>query len=210
MTKIVHRRTAGIIAGLAAITLVAAGCSSDDVKDTASSATDAAASAASDATDAASSAVNGEGGDVDLKAADGSTVTLTGPIAAKYSSATEEQKADLGAPETGDDASGTSESGVVFQQFDGGVITAKNGDDGTPAYITWGKIRDAWNVERNADGEPSDDGKGGSNGPLGAATSDETEEGDVKESTFEHGTITYNTADDKITVTVNGKEVDAE
>lgn len=210
MTKIVHRRTAGIIAGLAAITLVAAGCSSDDVTDAASSATDAAASAASDATDAASSAVNGEGGDVELEAADGSTVTLTGPIAAKYSSATEAQKADLGAPDTGDDASGTSESGVVFQQFAGGVITAKNGDDGTPAYITWGKIRDAWNVKRNADGEPSDDGQGGSNGPLGAATSDETEDGDVKESTFEHGKITYNTADDKVTVTVNGKEVDAE
>lgn len=210
MTKIVHRRMAGIVAGLAAVTLVAAGCSSDDVKDAAGSATDAAASAASDATDAASSAVNGDGSDVELKAADGSTVTLTGPIAAKYSSATEAQKQDLGAPETGEDASGTSDSGVVFQQFDGGVITAKNGDDGTPAYITWGKIRDAWNVKRNADGEPSADGKGGSDGPLGAATSDETEEGDMKESTFEHGKITFNTSDDKVTVTVNGKEVDAE
>lgn len=206
MTKIVHRRTAGIVAGLAAITLVVAGCSDSS---------DNAGDAASSATDAVSSAVDGATGDdaagnVELKAADGSTVTLTGPIAAKYSAATEEQKTDLGAPMTGDDAAGTSDSGVVFQQFDGGVITAKNADANTPAYITWGKIRDAWNVKRNADGEPAEDGKGGSDGPLGAATSDETTEGNMKESTFEHGTITYDTESDEVTVTVNGKEVEAE
>ena len=91
-----------------------------------------------------------------------------------------ELKADLGQPLTGDDASGTSDSGVVYQQFDGGVITARDGDAGTPAYITCGKIRDAWNVERDAQGEPSDDGEEGSDGPLGAATSDETTEGDIK------------------------------
>lgn len=118
-----------------------------------------------------------------------------------------ELKADLGQPLTGDDASGTSDSGVVYQQFDGGVITARNGDAGTPAYITWGKIRDAWNVERDAQGEPSDDGEEGSDGPLGAATSDETTEGDIKKSTFENGTITWNSADDTVTVTVNGKVV---
>ena len=115
----------------------------------------------------------------------------------------------MGKPLTGDDASGTSDNGVVYQQFDGGVITARNGDAGTPAYITWGKIRDAWNVERNAQGEPSDDGEGGSEGPLGAATSDETVNGDIRESTFEHGTITWNSADNKVTVTVMGKEVAA-
>ncbi|GAA4739297.1 hypothetical protein [Gordonia alkaliphila] len=204
MQKIVHRKTAGIIAGLAAVTLLAAGCSSDDNKDTAASATSAVASAASSAVDDAKDA-----GKVELTAADGSTVTLTGPIAAKYSAATDEQKADLGKPLTGDDASGTSDNGVVYQQFDGGVITARNDDAGTPAYITWGKIRDAWNVERNAQGEPSDDGEGGSEGPLGAATSDETVNGDVRESTFEHGTITWNSADNKVTVTVMGKEVAA-
>ncbi|MFC0315468.1 LGFP repeat-containing protein [Gordonia phosphorivorans] len=202
MKKIVHRKTAGIIAGLAAVTLVAAGCSSDNSKELTASTTSVVASAASSAVDDGADA-----GKVELKAADGSTVTLTGPIAAKYSAASEAQKTDLGQPLTGDDASGTSDSGVVYQQFDGGVITARNGDAGTPAYITWGKIRDAWNVERDAQGEPSDDGEEGSDGPLGAATSDETTEGDIKKSTFENGTITWNSADDTVTVTVNGKVV---
>ncbi|GAC57248.1 hypothetical protein GOHSU_18_00030 [Gordonia hirsuta DSM 44140 = NBRC 16056] len=190
----------------------------DDSKDSASSAASVAASAAGSAasaateagSSAASAAAKAAKNGVELEAADGSTVKLTGPIAVKYAESTDEQKSDLGKPMTGDDASGTSESGVVFQQFDGGVITAKNNDSGTPAYITWGKIRDAWNVKRDSDGQPSADGKGGSNGPLGAATSDETVDGDMKKSTFEHGEITFNTSDDKVTVTVNGKEVDAE
>ena len=66
-------------------------------------------------------------------------MTLTGPIAAKYSSATESQRQALGKPLTGDRNAGTRESGVVFQQFQGGVITAKNDDAGTPAYITLGQ-----------------------------------------------------------------------
>lgn len=36
--------------------------------------------------------------------------------------ATAKQKTDLGKPKTGADASGTGANGVVFQQFDGGVI----------------------------------------------------------------------------------------
>ena len=68
-------------------------------------------------------------------------VTLTGPIAAKYSSATQSQREALGKPLTGDRNAGTRESGVVFQQFQGGVITARGDAAGMPAYITWGKIR---------------------------------------------------------------------
>lgn len=209
MQKIAKRRTAAVIAGLGAITLTFAGCSSTD-NDTTDTAGSVAASATDAAGSAAASATDSMNGEVEVEAADGSMVKLSGPIAAKFQAATDAQREDLGKPLTGSDASGTSDSGVVFQQFDGGVITAKNADAGTPAYITWGKIRDAWNVPRDAEGEPSADGKGGSNGPLGAATSDEKVDGDMKSSTFENGEITYNTADDKVTVTVNGKEVETD
>ncbi|MCF3937040.1 MULTISPECIES: LGFP repeat-containing protein [Gordonia] len=209
--KQIVRRATGVTAALAAATLIVAGCSDDtdagDVTDAASSVVAGAASDVSGAAGGAAEASGAESGSVDLTAADGSTVTLTGPIAAKYQSATEQQKQDLGAPLTGEDASGSSDNGVVFQQFDGGVITAANDDEGTPAYITWGKIRDAWNVKRDDAGMPSPDGEGGSSGPLGTATSDETDNAGVKESTFEHGKITWDSATDTVEVTVNGEVV---
>ncbi|MGV0812839.1 hypothetical protein ABQF34_12840 [Mycolicibacterium boenickei] len=134
-------------------------------------------------------------------------VTLTGPIAAKYSSATEEQKKALGKPLTGDRNAGTRESGLVFQQFQGGVITAKNNEAGTPAYITRGKIREAWNIPRDPDGVPLVTGENGSVGPLGAPTSDENAVDDLLVETFEHGQIAYNTKTDQVEVTINGKVV---
>ncbi len=135
-------------------------------------------------------------------------VTLTGPIAAKYLSATESQKEALGKPLTGDYNAGTREgSGVVFQQFQGGVITAKNDEAGTPAYITWGKIREAWNIPRDSDGVPEILGENGSAGPLGAVTSDENADGDLLVTTFEHGKVTYNVTTGEVEVTVNGKVV---
>lgn len=150
---------------------------------------------------------NGASKTVEVTAADGSKVTLKGAIATKYDAATEKQKTDLGVVLTGTDASGTSESGVVFQQFKGGVITAK---DGQPAYITWGKIRDAWNVKRDDTGKPAADGKAGSSGPIGTATSDEVEEGTLKVSTFENGKITFNPATGAVVVTVKDKVVPTE
>ncbi len=189
----VVRRTVGGAAALALAALVVAGCSNDNDDDSASSSVSVSASADANAAS------------VDLTAADGTKVALTGALAEKFKTATEKQQTDLGKPLTGPDAAGTSESGVMFQQFDGGVITAK---PGSPAYITWGKIRDAWNVKRDATGKPAADGKAGSNGPLGTATSDETDEGDMKVSTFEHGKITY--MNDKVEVTVNGTVVPAE
>lgn len=203
------RRIAGVVAAASAVTLIAAGCSDDNDS---SSSTSASASA-SESGMAGMSGMSGSaaaGASVELKAADGSTVKLSGPIAAKYQAATEQQKTDLGAPSTGAEASGTGSNGVVFQQFAGGVITAKNSEEATPAYITWGKIRDAWNVKRDAEGNPSAEGKGGSQGPLGAATSDETTEGTVKTSTFEHGKITWNSSTNTVEVTVNGKVVPAQ
>ena len=134
-------------------------------------------------------------------------VTLTGPIAVKYSTATEGQKQALGKPLTGDFNAGTRESGVVFQQFQGGVIVAKNDQPGTPAYITWGKIREAWNVERDPDGVPEGMGKNGSPGPLGVPTSDENPVGDLLVTTFEHGKITFDPKTGVVEVTVNGTVV---
>ncbi len=134
-------------------------------------------------------------------------VTLTGPIAAKYLSATQSQKDALGKPLTGDRNAGARESGAVFQQFEGGVIIAENGDVGTPGYITWGKIREAWNVQRNADGLPEITGENGSVGPLGVPTSDENADGDLLVTTFQHGKIEYNSKTGQVEVTVNGKVV---
>ena len=134
-------------------------------------------------------------------------VTLTGPIAAKYSSATEDQKKALGKPLTGDRNAGTRESGVVFQQFQGGAITAKNGEAGTPAYITLGKIREAWNIPRDPNGAPAVTGTNGSAGPLGLPTSDVNAVGDLQVSNFEHGKIEYNPKTGQVDVTVNGKVV---
>ena len=134
-------------------------------------------------------------------------VTLTGPIAAKYLSATQDQKDILGRPLTGDHNAGTRDSGVVFQQFQGGVIIAENDEPGTPAYITWGKIREAWNVPRDPDGVPSVSGTNGSPGPLGAPTSDENPVGDLLVTTFEHGKIEYSTTTGQVEVTVNDKVV---
>ncbi|OBA60533.1 hypothetical protein A5647_14020 [Mycobacterium sp. 1100029.7] len=134
-------------------------------------------------------------------------VTLTGPIAAKYSSATPDQKQALGKPLTGDRNAGKRESGVVFQQFQGGAITAKNDATGTPAYIILGKIREAWNVPRDPDGVPTATGTNGSAGPLGLPISDQTAVGDSLVSTFEHGTIGYNPKTGQVEVTVNGKVV---
>ncbi|GED97955.1 LGFP repeat-containing protein [Gordonia crocea] len=195
MNRTVLRRSAGIVASVAAAAAIVAGCDSNSGNDTSAS--------PSEATSASAPAV----ADVKLKGADGTEVTLSGPIAAKYSALSAEQKKDLGVPLTGDRNAGTRSSGVVFQQFKGGVITAKNKEAGTPAYITWGKIRDAWNVNRAPDGKPSATGKNGSAGPLGAATSDEFTVGHYKRSNFEHGKIVFNTTNGKVTVTVNGKVV---
>ncbi|GAB11015.1 hypothetical protein GOARA_064_00170 [Gordonia araii NBRC 100433] len=216
MWKTACRRPASIVAGLAAVTLIATACGSDggegreDASPPATTTTETVSPTASPTSSTADSSAAAPVGDVKLRGADGSMVTLTGPIAAKYSTATAAQKKSLGVPLTGDRNAGERDSGVVYQQFRGGVITAKNDDPGTPAFITWGKIRDAWNIERAPDGTPSITGKNGSAGPLGVATSDETTNGDLRESTFEHGKISFNTKTGKVTVTVNDKVVPAE
>lgn len=234
MRKFAVRRIIGVVTGMAAASLVVAGCgdsgSKEDVAATSavvvttggaaaqsggatSSPSSTSASVSSSAASAVSGAAGSSGqvppGGVKVKGADGSDVTLTGPIAAKYTAATQAQRTALGVVLTGDHNAGTRDSGVIFQQFKGGVITARNGAAGTPAYITWGRIRDAWNIERGPDGRPALSGANGSAGPLGAVTSDEIATGAVKQTTFEHGKITFNTQTNKVEVTVNGTIVPA-
>ena len=190
-------RQAAVI-GLAAVALTAVGCSSGTSVDV---------SAQPQVALIVTSQVPAPAAEVKLIGDRDVEVTLTGPIAAKYTSATDSQKATLGKPLTGDHNAGTRDSGVVFQQFQGGAIVAKNDDAGTPAYIISGKIREAWNIQRDPDGVPAITGTNGSAGPLGAPTSDENVVGDQLVTTFEHGKIAYSSTTGQVEVTVNGKVV---
>ncbi|MGH3954042.1 MAG: LGFP repeat-containing protein [Mycobacterium sp.] len=198
MKTIAYRSTA--VAGLAAVALMAVSCSNGKSVDSSTPPRVALIVTSSSQAPAQPAEVKLIG-DRDVE------VTLTGPIAAKYSSATEDQKQALGKALTGDRNAGTRESGAVFQQFQGGAIIAKNNQAGTLAYIVVGKIRDAWNIQRGADGTPSITGENGSAGPLGLPTSDENTDGDLLVSTFEHGKIEYNAKTGQVEVTVNGKVV---
>lgn len=194
---IVNRHTA--VVGLAAVVMLSTGCSNEGVGVSAPPQIGLIATS--------TPKTPAPPANVKLIGDSGVEVTLTGPIAAKYSSATESQKQTLGKPLTGDHNAGTRDSGVVFQQFEGGAITAKNDAADTPAYITSGKIRDAWNIQRDPDGAPAPTGTNGSPGPLGVPTSDETTAGDLRVQTFEHGKIASNTQSGQVEVTVNGKVV---
>ncbi|OBB90346.1 LGFP repeat-containing protein [Mycobacterium sp. 852002-30065_SCH5024008] len=198
MRTIAYRHAA--VVGLAAVVLITAGCSNGKSVDASAPPTVGVNATPTSTTPAPPTEVKIIG-ERDVE------VTLTGPIAAKYSSATEDQKKALGKPLTGDRNAGTRESGLVFQQFQGGVITAKNGEAGTPAYITLGKIREAWNIPRAPDGTPAITGSNGSAGPLGFPISDQNAVGDLLVSNFEHGKIEYNPKTDQVDVTVNGKAV---
>lgn len=198
MRTIAYRHPA--VVGLAAVALITVGCSNGNSVDASPPSQVGANATATSKTPAPPTEVKLIG-ESDVE------VTLTGPIAAKYSSATEDQKKAIGKPLTGDRNAGTRESGVVFQQFQGGVITAKNGAAGTPAYITVGKIREAWNVPRDPDGTPAVTGTNGSAGPLGLPTSDANTVGDLVVSNFEHGKIESNPKTGQVEVTVNGKVV---
>lgn len=198
MRTIAYRHAA--VAGLAAVALIAVGCSNGKSVDASAPPQVGVSATSTSKTQAPPTEVKVLGeGNVE--------VTLTGPIAAKYSSATQDQKQALGKPLTGDRNAGKRESGLVFQQFQGGVITAKNDEAGTPAFITTGKIREAWNVPRDPNGVPAVIGTNGSAGPLGFPTSDVNAVGDLLVSNFEHGKIEYNQKTGQVEVTVNGNVV---
>jgi len=186
------------VVGLSVVALITVGCSNGTTLD---------ASVQPQVGLIATSETAAPPAEVKLTGERGVEVTLTGPIAAKYASATEYQRQALGEPLTGDRNAGTRESGLVFQQFQGGVITAVNDEAGTPGYITWGRIREAWNVPREPDGTPAVTGENGSVGPLGAPTSDENAVGDLLVTTFQHGKISYDPKSGQVEVTVNGTVV---
>lgn len=196
MRTIANGRTA--VVGFAVFALITVGCSNGQSVD---------ASAPPQVGLIATSETQAPPAEVKLIGERDVEVTLTGPIAAKYASATEIQRQALGKPLTGDRNAGARESGLVFQQFQGGVITAKNDEASTPGYITWGRIREAWNVPRDPEGVPAVTGDNGSVGPLGAPTSDENTVGDLLVTTFEHGKIEYDAKTDQVEVTVDGKTV---
>ncbi|WAC93850.1 LGFP repeat-containing protein [Mycobacterium sp. Aquia_213] len=189
------------VVGLAAVALITVGCSNGGKS------VDASAPPQVGVNTTSTSHAPAQPAEVKLTGESGIEVTLTGPIAAKYSSATESQKQALGKPLTGDRNAGTRESGVVFQQFQGGAITAKNNQPGTPAFIILGKIREAWNIPRDPAGAPAVTGTNGSAGPLGLPTSDVNTVGDLQVSTFEHGKIEFNPTTGQVAVTVNGQVV---
>ncbi|MGO3325917.1 LGFP repeat-containing protein [Gordonia sp. (in: high G+C Gram-positive bacteria)] len=217
MRSIASVRIVGVIVGAAAVALIGSACGTDDSGESTPTSAEASAveTSASDEATADTSPTAGaskvaQAASVKVGGARGVEVTLTGPIAERFSSTTAAEKKILRLPLTGSRNAGTRESGVVYQQFEGGVITARNDHPGTPAYLTYGKIRDAWNVERNDQGVPTVVGTNGSAGPLGPVTSDLVTRGHVQTTRFEHGSISHDTKSGTVTVTVNGKVVPTE
>ncbi|GFG86236.1 LGFP repeat-containing protein [Mycolicibacter algericus] len=180
------QRAAAVSAAVLGLALIGTGCSS--TKEKTSEALSSASSVASSASSVISSAVttpaeeSGAASSTEMTGADGKEYTVAGPILAKLDSLDAEAKQSLGEP-TG--AEQKNPDGGVYQQFDGGVIVHT-----TRSYVVWGKIRDKWNE------------LGGSQGKLGYPTSDETTNADgTKQTTFEHGIITWKEGDPEATVT---------
>ncbi|WP_244962550.1 LGFP repeat-containing protein [Mycolicibacter senuensis] len=168
------------------LALIGTGCSS--TKEKTSEALSSASSVASSASSVISSAVTTPAEESDaassteMTGADGKEYTVAGPILAKLDSLDAAAKQSLGEP-TG--AEQKNPDGGIYQQFDGGVIVHT-----TRSYVVWGKIRDKWNE------------LGGSQGKLGYPTSDETTNADgTKQTTFEHGVISWKDGDPEATVT---------
>jgi len=179
------QRAAAVSAAVLGVALIGTGCST--TKEKTSEALSSASSVASSASSVISSAVNSPSEEsaassTVITGADGKEYTVSGPILAKLDSLDATAKQDLGEP-TG--AEQKNPDGGIYQQFDGGVIVHT-----TRSYVVWGKIRDKWNE------------LGGSQGKLGYPTSDETTNADgSKQTTFEHGIVTWKTGDAEATVT---------
>ncbi|MFE3193542.1 LGFP repeat-containing protein [Nocardia sp. NPDC059240] len=155
------RRTAGIIAALAVVTALGAGCDKNKDSNSASATTTTTAAAAAETTTAETkvSTPNGE-------------IALSGAILDKYNQmggAT----SPLGLP-TG--AAKEAPDGGWVQEFDGGAVYASSAH-GT--HVVWGEIRKAW------------EDNGGASGKLGYPTSDEYDIAGGKQSDFSGGSITW-------------------
>jgi uncharacterized protein with LGFP repeats len=187
------QRAAAFSAALAGIALIGSGCQSSNDKgsealSSASSAGSAASSAVSSvlgqpdtSAESGSPTESGAASSTQMQGADGKEYTVSGPILTKYDSLDPTDKQSLGEPTAN---AQTNPDGGIYQQFDGGVIVHT-----TRSYVVWGKIRDKWNE------------LGGSQGKLGYPTSDETNTADGgKQTTFEHGTITWKPGEEEATV----------
>lgn len=182
------QRAAAVSAAVLGVALIGTGCSTTKEKtgEALSSASSVASSASSVISSAVSTAPPAEESEAasstEMTGADGKEYTVAGPILAKLDSLDATAKQDLGEPTA---AEQKNPDGGVYQQFDGGVIVHT-----TRSYVVWGKIRDKWNE------------LGGSQGKLGYPTSDETTNADgSKQTTFEHGIVSWKTGDAEATVT---------
>lgn len=181
------RRTAGIVAAVALVSGIAAGCSKDD-KDGKSSdsgmTTTAMATATEHEGEHATEAPKTEGmepgaPETKIPTAHGE-VTVAGSILEKYN-------AFGGATGVlGDPIADQKEApgGGTVQEFEGGAIYSSP-TGGT--HVVWGDIRNAWIAN------------GGPGGKLGYPTTDEMDVTGGKQSDFTGGTITW--VDNQITVT---------
>ena len=191
----ITKRTAAFSAAIAGFALLGSGCHSNKASEITNSVTSKITSAISPspATTAETPGATspspgtaapspGAAAPGPLTSVNGTPYTVEGPILAKYNSLSDSARKDLGAPKGNQQK---YKDGGVYQQFDGGVIINK-----TQAFVVWGKIRDKWNE------------LGGSQGKLGYPTSDETTNADgSKQTTFEHGIITWKQGDAEATVT---------
>ncbi len=169
---------------LAAATLLFAGCSNDDNKDSDSAASSTPMAATTTPATTSEHGMDHEGGSAtETKiATPNGEFTVSGNILEKYTEMGGPQSA-LGAPEK---AAVNGPDGGSCQEFTGGSICWS---EKTDAHVVWGDIGVEW--ENN----------GGVNGKLGYPTSDEKDIAGGKESEFTGGTISWNSADRKTTVT---------
>lgn len=181
----ITKRTAAVSVAIVGIALIGSGCNQatkEKVSQASSSASSVISSVISETTTASATATESPApSTTQMAGADGKEYTVEGPILDKYNSLNQDAKADLGKPTANEQK---NPDGGAYQQFDGGVIVHKN-----QSYVVWGKIRDKWNE------------LGGSQGKLGYPTSDETDAADGgKQSTFEHGKITWKPGEAEATV----------
>ncbi|HYB39872.1 MAG TPA: hypothetical protein VEF72_31880 [Mycobacterium sp.] len=177
----ITKRAAAFSAAIAGIALIGSGCAHPKEKahETASSVTSSVSSAI--AAPSGTATESPPASTTQIAGADGKEYTIQGAILQKYNSLSDAAKTSLGKP-TGNEVK--NPDGGVYQQFDDGVIVHT-----TRSYVVWGKIRDKWNE------------LGGSQGKLGYPTSDETDTADGgKQTTFEHGTVTWKPGDAEATV----------
>ncbi|MEV6767212.1 esterase [Nocardia sp. NPDC051030] len=165
------RRTAGIIAAVAVVTLFAAGCDKDKDKD-AKSETGMTTSA---------EMTNGGASETKIATRDGSEVTISGDFLTKYT----ELGGETGPMGTPSGPEKEAPGGGMEQEFAGGAIYSS---PATGTHVVWGEIRKAWEAD------------GGPDGKLGYPTTDEVTMTDGgQKSEFTGGSITF--VDGKTTVT---------